>query len=146
MRSLPLGRAAVDEQAREQSVARPCSRVGRDRERLNPRRVLRINPSFSAEEHAEVVAAARRAGLTPTGYCALAALALAKGAVVDERAGFEALAGLQAELFDVRTAVVRTGTNLNQAVAALNATGDAPMWLEHAVARSIRSLAVLDDV
>jgi len=33
---------------------------------------LRISPSFTVAEHAEVSAAARRAGLTPTGFCAVA--------------------------------------------------------------------------
>jgi hypothetical protein len=82
---------------------------------------LRINPSFSVAEHAEVVAAARRAGLTPTGFCAVAALAAARGetgAVAPERVDFGALATVEVELFDLRTAVNRVGTNLNQAVTA----------------------------
>ena len=45
----------------------------------------------------------------------------------------EALAALQAELADLRVAVNRVGTNLNQAVAALHATGQAPLWLPHVV-------------
>jgi hypothetical protein len=139
----------VDEHAREGRTAGPRPRAGRGRERLSPRRGMRINPSFGPEEHAELVAAARRAGLTPTGFCALAALAAARqeaGAVAADRAEFEALAGLQAELFDARVAVVRTGTNLNQAVVALNTTGAVPVWLEHVVDRSLRTLAALDEV
>ena len=81
-------------------------------------------------------------GLTPTGFCARAALHVADGSTaplardvaaigrteqarpVDAVTGRpggsqdEALAALQAELADTRTAVVRVGTNLNQAVAA----------------------------
>ena len=38
------------------------------------------------------------------------------------------------------------GTNLNQAVAALNATGQAPVWLERAVALSATAAERLDAV
>jgi hypothetical protein len=56
------------------------------------------------------------------------------------------LAELQRELFAARTAVIRTGTNLNQATAALNATGEAPAWLDRAVERCGQSLRQLDAV
>ncbi|MFB9187119.1 hypothetical protein ACFFX1_54115 [Dactylosporangium sucinum] len=56
------------------------------------------------------------------------------------------LAELQRDLFAARTAVIRTGTNLNQAVAALNATDEAPVWLGLAVARCERALGQLDAV
>lgn len=124
------------------------ARAGHDRPHATPGRVRRINPSFSADEHADIAAAARRTGLTPTGFCAQAALAVARGntgpATVKERGEFEALADVQAELFDARTAVVRTGTNLNQAVAALNSTGQPPVWLAHAVDRCTKTLTALD--
>jgi hypothetical protein len=116
------------------------------RDRRTPRRSHRINPSFSPAEYADIVAAAHREGLTPTGFCARAALAVARGAPAPERARFEALAALQAELFDARTAVVRTGVNLNQAVAALNTTGSPPPWLVRATQHCERSLQGLDDV
>lgn len=61
-------------------------------------------------------------------------------------AGVEELAALQRELFAARTAVNRTGVNLNQAVAALNATGQPPAWLEHAVNRVTRAVAEVDTV
>jgi len=130
-------------------------RVGRDRRHVFPRRQMRVSPSFTDEEQAEVVAAARRAGLTPTGFCAVAALTVARGAplapggvVADASAsaGYEALANLQAELFDARTEVNRVGTNLNQAVAVLNAAGTVPVWLATAVSACGRVLAKLDEV
>jgi hypothetical protein len=124
-------------------------RAGRDRPQLHPGRTRRINPSFTDDEHAEVMAAARRSGLTATGFCAVAALTVARGAAaaaVPDRAQFEALAGLQAELFDARTAIVRTGTNLNQAVAALHSTGEPPAWLDHAVTRCAHTLTALDEL
>jgi hypothetical protein len=110
----------------------------RRRDHLFPGRRLRIAPSFSTHEYAAVVAAAARIGLTPTGYCARAALALAANSPTEPTtttteadgagrgpAAAEAMAALQAELADARTAVVRVGTNLNQAVRALNAAGEA---------------------
>ncbi|WP_189082739.1 hypothetical protein, partial [Mangrovihabitans endophyticus] len=91
--------------------------------------------------------AAAAAGLTPTGFLAEAGLAAARG--IERPAGLdplrEALAELQAELFDVRTAVGRIGTNLNQAVAALNATGTAPDWLARAAALCEQRMARVDE-
>jgi hypothetical protein len=95
------------------------------------------------------MAAARRAGLTPTGYVALAALAAADAKSTPASptsAQYEALRDLQADLFDVRSAVNRVGTNLNQAVAAFNATGRPPAWLETVAAMCARSLTALDDI
>jgi hypothetical protein len=57
----------------------------------------------------------------------------------------EALAEAQVELAALRTAVVRVGTNLNQAVAALHAKGEAPVWLRHVVEQCGRALAAIDD-
>ena len=125
------------------------ARLGRNRRQVFPARPRRISPSFTDAEHGEVLAAASRAGLTPTGYSAVATLAAARGEAGTGpavREQVEALAQLQAELFDARTAVVRTGTNLNQAVAALNATGEAPVWLAHAVQRCTRALTVMDEL
>ena len=139
----------MDEQARDERATGPRPRAGRDRTRVSPRRGARINPSFSPEEHVRVLAAARRAGLTPTGYVALAALAAADGespAAPASSAQYEALRDLQADLFDVRNAVNRVGTNLNQAVAALNATGNAPAWLETVAAMCARNLTALDEI
>ena len=67
--------------------------------------------------------------MTLTGFCALAALAVARrtpgevGRSGVAPAGVEELADLQRELFAARNAVDRTGVNLNQAVAALHSTG-----------------------
>jgi len=103
---------------------------------------------FSDGELAEVEAAAAAVGMTPTGFCAQAALAVAGGlplTVVGDPE-WESLAQLQSELFAARVALNRVGTNLNQAVAALNATGEAPEWMDRAVARCVRFLEALDEV
>jgi hypothetical protein len=133
------------------------AQTGRHREHLFPGRRRRVAPSFSAQEYAVVVTAAARLGLTPTGYCAHAALTLATdpgaaplpaptvaGGPGRDAAMVEALAALQAQLADARTAVVRVGTNLNQAARALNATGDAPVWLHQVVETCSRALAAVD--
>lgn len=126
----------------------PRRRSGRDRRHAPVLRRWRVNASFSDDEHATILAAAARMGLTPTGYVATAALAAAghNGGVVTGDDRFEALAGLQAEMFDARTALNKAGSNLNQAVAALNATGQAPVWLVSAVRLVVRAVTALDEV
>jgi hypothetical protein len=123
-------------------------RAGRDRRHLSVRRRWRISPSFSGDETAAITTAAAKMGLTPTGYVATAALAAAcrNGGVVTGEERLEQLAGLQSELFDARTALNRVGGNLNQAVAALHTTGQAPVWLASAVRLVVRAVAALDQV
>jgi hypothetical protein len=95
---------------------------------------------LSDEEYARVVSAARISGLTLAGYTAEAALsALAPGQ--DDRTVLrEALR----ELMAARAAVNRYGSNVNQAVAALNATGESPAWLAHAVNACRRAVERVD--
>lgn len=120
---------------------------GRDRRHQYPGRPRRIAPTFTEQETAELRQAAAAAGLTPTGFLAEAGLAAARG--IERPAGLdplrEALADLQVELFDVRTAVGRIGTNLNQAVAAFHATGDAPDWLVRSAALCEQRMARVDE-
>jgi hypothetical protein len=150
-------------------VARPAgvARTGRDRRHESPRRGRHITAAFTEAEYAALAAAARWVGLTPTGFCAHAALAAATatgepptdagpppatGAApagphiaaggADPRV--EALAQLQAELAALRTAVVRIGTNLNQAVAALRARGEVPVWLRHVAKQCAAALRAVD--
>ncbi|MDQ7905980.1 hypothetical protein RB614_15820 [Phytohabitans sp. ZYX-F-186] len=112
----------------------------------------RLTPRFTDAELSEIKAAADAARMTLTGFCALAALAVARrqpgepSGTSEAPAGVEELAALARELFAARTAVNRTGVNLNQAVAALNATGQPPVWLEHAVDRVTRAVAEVDTV
>lgn len=139
-----------------------AARSGRDRPHEFPGRRQRIAPSFTANEYATVASAAARVGLTPTGFCATAAVAMAKSTLAGaptaadgktvtvavpalDGARVEALAATQAELADLRTAVVRVGTNLNQAVAALHATGEAPTWLRRVVELCGHALRAVDE-
>ena len=49
------------------------------------------------------------------------------------------------ELIQARLALRRYGVNVNQAVAAFNSGGPAPLWLEQAVAGSNRAVARVDE-
>lgn len=120
---------------------------GRDRRHQVPGRGHRLTPRFSAEELAAIQEAAVQVGMTVTGFCAEAAVAQAAGvraASLDPVR--EILADFQAELYAVRVAVGRIGTNLNQAVAALHATGQAPEWLVTASLLCERRMESIDAV
>jgi hypothetical protein len=121
--------------------------AGRRREQDSTRRTLRLTPRFSVGERAEIEVAAVSVGMTVNGFCAEAALTAARrlpmsyGAAQDR----EALARLQRQLFGARTAVNRFGNNVNQAVAALHSTGQAPVEaLAHATALCTRAVRNLD--
>jgi hypothetical protein len=136
-------------------VARPAgvARSGRDRRHLSPRRRRSITAAFTDAEYAALATAARRVGVTPTGFCAQAALAAATAHLTQRPVGpgdgpgprGEAQAQLQAELAGLRIAVTRVGTNLNQAVAALNARGEAPAWLRHVAEKCRHALEAVDE-
>jgi hypothetical protein len=121
---------------------------GRHRSHAGPHRTHRLTPRFNQDELAEVTRAAASVGMTPTGFCAESAIAAARGTPMALANGQEreAFARLQRQLFAARTAVVRFGTNVNQAVAAFNATGAAPDWLVQAVTLCVRSVRQLDEV
>ncbi|GAA4442591.1 hypothetical protein [Phytohabitans houttuyneae] len=125
-------------------------RQGADRRHQSPGRERRVNLRLDPQEHHDVTAAATRLGLTPAGFCATAALDIARGTSgpngVDSGTGLtrHELAGLQREIFAARTALTRVGNNLNQAVTALNASGQPPGWLQHAVDRCQLVLEQLD--
>ena len=94
------------------------------------------------EELAAIELAAGRAGLTPTGYVGAVALAAARGTVPPAPSlSRQALL----ELVAARVAVRRFGGNVNQAVAALHATGEAPEWLASAVALTARAVRRVDE-
>jgi hypothetical protein len=123
--------------------------AGRRRSQDSTRRSLRLTPRFSVQERAEIEVAAASVGMTVTGFCAEAALTAARrlpmsyGAARDR----EALARLQRQLFEARTAVNRFGNNVNQAVAALHSTGQPPVEaLAHAVALCARAVRNVDEL
>ncbi len=89
-----------------------------------------MNLRLDETEYQMLCEAAARVGLTPTGYAAAVAVAAARGGSV---ADTTALRDVQMELLQAHTQLRRFGTNVNQAVAALHATGQAPEWLTSAV-------------
>ena len=125
---------------------------GRPRSYHPSGRMKRLNARFTEQERAEIEVAAAAIGMTATGFTAEAALLAARGtpmtldATVAQR---ETFARLQRQLFEARTAVNRFGSNVNQAVAALHATGQPPLEaLAHATAlctRAVRNLDLLID-
>src|SRR5687768_15471461 len=86
---------------------------GMDRRHRFPGRRQRINLRLDADEQQTVADAAGRAGLTPTGFCADAALAAARGSaapgtpVVGTGMTRTELATLQRDLFAARTALIQ---------------------------------------
>jgi hypothetical protein len=106
-----------------------------------PDKVVKVR--YDADEHAAVASAAGRAGLTTAGYVASAALAAATDTSPPTQAP---LRELLSELLAARTALRRYAVNLNQAVAALNAGADAPVWLPRAAAGASRAVAGVDEV
>lgn len=134
--------------------------AGRHRRHRFPAREHALKVLYCDDELAAVRQAATLAGLRPSGYVAAAALAMARQVALD---GPDATAApgspgrasaaltsaqdreLLAELMRSRVAVRRFGTNVNQAVAALDSGQKPPVWLEQAVAGCERAVARLDE-
>lgn len=120
----------------------PGPRV-RQRRHQSPRRDRRVQMRFDDDEHDLVATHARKCGLTVAGFAAEAALQIARGS---EAPGNTAMGVVLEELMLLRAQVRRYGTNVNQAVAQLHATGSAPLWLEQAVARTDGAVERIDEV
>jgi uncharacterized protein (DUF1778 family) len=107
-----------------------------------------LRPRFTPAERDEVDGAAASAGMSTSRFCAEAALAAARGTpmVLSAAQDREALVRLQRQLFMAAGEVKRFGVNVNQAVAALNATGVAPEWMGRAMTRVGYSINQLDEV
>ena len=104
--------------------------VVRHRPHRFPARDRVVKVRYDEQEYAALAAAAARARLTPSGYLACSGLAAAsQGPAPSQSADRELLA----ELLSLRTAIRRYAVNVNQAVAAIHSTGDAPIWLSRAV-------------
>jgi hypothetical protein len=115
----------------------------RSRQYSFPGRDHGVHPRFTAGEYAELMEAAARAGLTPTGYVGEAALASARGLDQDGYADAGGitraeLAQLQRDLFAARTALNQAAAGLRQATTGANAG--------EAIASCTRSVAGVDAV
>jgi len=126
----------------------PSRSRGRYRRRTATSRERRLTARFTDDELDVIRDAADAAELTLAAFCGLAALTAAQPRGRDDQGepSRDELAEMQRELFAARVAVNRAGTNLNQAVAAFNATGEPPVWLEHVVARAMKAVDEVDRV
>ena len=117
---------------------------GRRRARQPVPRTRRVEFTLSGEEYSILVEAAGRAGIARRAYAAQAALtAAANGNPVS---GQESLALVLIELMRAAGLVRRIATNLNQAVAKLNATGQPAGNLPAYATQSIRRADHIDQV
>jgi len=115
--------------------------VARHRRHHFPARDRVVKVRYDDHEHAALVAAAQRAGLTVAGFLAGAGLSVAgQGPPPSQAADRELLV----ELLRLRLAIRRYAINVNQAVAALHSTGDAPVWLARAVAGAHQAVLSAD--
>ena len=119
-------------------------RQGRRRARQLVPRTRRVEVTLTGEEYAVIEAAARRAGLARRAYIAQAALAAAaNGGPPGDR---ESLRQALIELMRAAGLVRRIGTNINQAAAKLNATGQPAGDLPGYAAGTIRRADHIDEV
>jgi len=118
-------------------------RTGRGRHRGHrlPGRSRRVTLRYDEDEYAAVTNAATQAGLTLTGYTAQAALAVATRQRPPQG---EPLRAALLEVIQARTQVRRFAVNVNQAVAVLHGTGEAPEWIARAIEITARAVARLD--
>ena len=115
--------------------------VARHRRHRFPARTESVRARYDEGEMAVVAAAAARAGMTPSGYVAATALAVASGTRPPDASGDRELL---AELVQVRLAVRRYAVNVNQGIAALHFGAGAPVWLARAAAGCDRAVDRLD--
>jgi hypothetical protein len=117
-------------------------RLRRSRQPAPRGRTVRFD--LNEDEFADLEAAAARAGLARGAFAAEAALAVARGATTV--AADQSLRDVLGELIRAAGLVRRIGTNLNQAVARLNATGQHSADLTAYAAESIRRAEHLDAI
>lgn len=119
-----------------------ASARGAYRARTEERRQRRVTVKFTIAEHETVSAAARRAGMAPGAYAAQAVLDAAEyRSVPVPRMQREMVLALMQAVAQVST----IGTDLNTAVARLNASGSAGPDLEPTARYCTRVLRLLDE-
>jgi hypothetical protein len=116
--------------------------VRRRRSRQRVPRPRTVQFSLSEEEFVEVSEAAARSGLARGAFAAEATLATARGT---QARVWSPLRAALADLMVAAGLVRRTGINLNQAVARLNATGEGGDDLAPAAQFCIRVIRRLDE-
>ena len=115
----------------------------RKRKHRSQARTKGVNVRFDDAEFALIAKAAGRAGVSPTAYVGIAAVAAAAGTEVPGSPIREALG----ELNQARTAVVRVGVAVNKLAAqALSVGGVTPAQVASATDATRRVVAGLDEV
>ena len=114
----------------------------RRRRRAREPRDHRLLLRLSTEEAAVIATAASRAGMAPMAWAADAAAAVARDEVTPLPTSQREAVG---ELVAARLQVRRFGVLVNQAVAALHATGQPPTGLASAVSLCSRAVVRLDE-
>jgi hypothetical protein len=100
--------------------------------------------SLTEDEHAEVLAAARRAGRARAAFAAEATLAVARGTVLTPDTALYDTLGNSDRLDRAAEQVRKVGVNLNQAVKLLNSTGQPPGDLLRLAEQAMRWAAQID--
>ena len=118
----------------------------RHREHLSPGRPFRLSVRLSEQERELVGQAAQAVHLTPAGFAGKAVVAAATRDVGPSAGLADGLKELQRELFAARRAVNMFASNVNQAAAQRNATGDLPDWAADAVRLCRAAVARMDEV
>ena len=132
--------APISGHAADDGVEAPA-RSARHRRHHFPARNRVVKVRYDDREHAALVAASERAGLTVAGFLAGAGLSVAgQGPSPSQAADRE----LPVELLRLRLVIRRYAVNVNQAVAALHSTGEAPVWLARAVAGARQAVLSAD--
>jgi hypothetical protein len=121
-----------------------ASRPRHHRAHQRPGRPHRLYLRLSGQEMHLLQAAAAEAGLTVAGFAAKAAVAAASDG--DGPGASGDLRELQRELFAARRSVTLFGSNVNQAAAGWNSTGELPEWVVEAVRLCRRAVDRLDEV
>ena len=114
----------------------------RQREAVPRARMMRF--SLTEDEHAEVRAAAGRAGRARAAFAAEATLAAARGTVLTPDTALDNALGDSDRLDHAAEQVRKVGVNLNQAVKALNSTGQSPADLPRLAEQAMRRAAQVD--
>jgi hypothetical protein len=124
-------------------VAEPAeaASVRRKRQYRHGPRARGVYVRYDDGEFAVLEAAAARAGLATTAYVGEASVAAARGTTPPTTS---VLYQLAEEMIAARRQVRRYGANVNQAVAALHSTGQAPDWLAAAARRCDQAVQTLD--
>jgi Mobilization protein NikA len=121
----------------------PDPPTGRRRTYVFPGRQRRLSIRVSDDEEAEIANAAKQLGLTPTGFCAHAALDTARHlhTGTTERMEHETLGNLQAELLQARITLNQLRADLEH---TRNDTRAATDDLDKAITCASHALADLD--